>query len=94
MAQCDLAMATGSGDMVAAAYSSGKPAYGVGVSNAVVVINETVDLADTAEKIRIGKTGDNASGCSTENTIVVADAIYDRRLARTGKARGPYRIRR
>ncbi|TGD62165.1 aldehyde dehydrogenase family protein [Tabrizicola sp. WMC-M-20] len=77
MAQCDLTMATGSGDMVNAAYSSGKPAYGVGVGNAAVIIDETVDLAETAEKIRIGKTGDNASGCSAENAIIVQAAIYD-----------------
>ena len=77
MAQCDVTMATGSGDMVKAAYSSGKPAYGVGVGNAVVVVDETVDLATTADKIRIGKTGDNASGCSAENSIVVQASIYD-----------------
>ncbi len=77
MTQCDVTMATGSGDMVHAAYSSGKPAYGVGVGNAAVVIDETVDLHDTAEKIRIGKTGDNASGCSAENSIIVQSAIYD-----------------
>lgn len=77
MAQCDLTMATGSGDMVNAAYSSGKPAYGVGVGNAAVIIDETVDLAETAEKIRIGKTGDNASGCSAENAIIVQAAIHD-----------------
>lgn len=77
MAQCDVSMATGSGDMVHAAYSAGKPAYGVGVGNAAVIIDETVDLAETAEKIRIGKTGDNASGCSAENSIVVQAGIYD-----------------
>lgn len=77
MAQCDVTMATGSGDMVHAAYSSGKPAYGVGVGNAAVIIDETVDLAETAEKIRIGKTGDNASGCSAENSIIVQAGIHD-----------------
>ncbi|MBL4916434.1 aldehyde dehydrogenase family protein [Szabonella alba] len=77
MAQCDVTMATGSGDMVHAAYSSGKPAYGVGVGNAAVIIDETVDLAETAEKIRIGKSGDNASGCSAENSIIVQSGIYD-----------------
>lgn len=77
MAQCDVTMATGSGDMVAAAYSSGKPAYGVGVGNAAVIIDETIDLAETASKIRIGKTGDNASGCSAENAIIVQASVYD-----------------
>ena len=76
MAQCDLTMATGSGDMVKAAYSSGKPAYGVGAGNAPIIVDETVHLAETAEKIRIGKTGDSASGCSAENSLIVQKSIY------------------
>ncbi|MET3697002.1 aldehyde dehydrogenase family protein [Bacillus oleivorans] len=80
MRQADLTMATGSGDMVKAAYSSGKPAYGVGAGNAVVVIDETADLAETAAKIRIGKTGDNASGCSAENSLVIHESVYDEML--------------
>jgi len=77
MSACDLTMATGSSDMVKAAYSSGKPAYGVGSGNAVVVVDETADLADAARKIRIGKTGDYASGCSAENSLVIHESIYD-----------------
>ncbi len=77
MSQCDLTMATGSGDMVKAAYSSGKPAYGVGAGNAVVVIDETADLAETAKKIKIGKLGDFASGCSAENSLVINEIVYD-----------------
>jgi acyl-CoA reductase-like NAD-dependent aldehyde dehydrogenase len=77
MSQCDVVMATGSRDMVTAAYSSGRPAYGVGAGNAVIVVDETVDLAETARMIRVGKTGDNASGCSAENSLVVQEGIYD-----------------
>ncbi|MCK6207058.1 aldehyde dehydrogenase family protein [Bacillus infantis] len=77
MAQADITMATGSGDMVKAAYSSGKPAYGVGAGNAVVIVDETADLLDAAEKIAIGKTGDNASGCSAENSLVIHESIYE-----------------
>ena len=88
MSQCDLTMATGSGDMVRAAYSSGKPSYGVGAGNAPVIVDETVDLAETAEKIRIGKTGDNASGCSAENALVVQESIYDNLLAELKKQGG------
>lgn len=77
MSQVDLTMATGSGDMVKAAYSSGKPAYGVGAGNAVVVVDETADLKDAAAKIKIGKTGDNASGCSAENSLVIHESVYD-----------------
>ncbi len=78
MRQCDITMATGSGDMVKAAYSAGKPAYGVGAGNAPIVVDETVDLSDTAEKIRIGKTGDYASGCSAENALIVQKNIYEK----------------
>lgn len=81
MQQCDLTMATGSGDMVRAAYSSGKPAYGVGAGNAAVIIDETINIAETAQKIRVGKTGDNASGCSAENSVIIQEAIYDAMLA-------------
>ncbi|MBV5331550.1 aldehyde dehydrogenase family protein [bacterium] len=81
-------MATGSGDMVRAAYSSGKPSYGVGVGNAVIVIDETADIDDAARKIRIGKTGDNASGCSAENSLLIQKGIYDQMLAALKKEGG------
>jgi len=81
MRQCDTVMATGSGDMVRAAYSSGKPSFGVGVGNAVIVIDESADIDDAAMKIRIGKTGDHASGCSAENSLVIQQEIYGRMLA-------------
>ncbi len=77
MKQCDLIMATGSSGMVKAAYSSGKPSYGVGVGNAVIVVDETADLFEAAQKIKIGKIGDNASGCSAENSLVVQEQVYD-----------------
>jgi len=77
MRQSDLIMATGSADMVRSAYSSGKPAYGVGAGNAPIVVDETADILDAARKIRIGKTGDNASGCSAENSLIIQEKIYD-----------------
>ncbi len=80
MKACDITMATGSGDMVKAAYSSGKPAYGVGAGNACVVIDETADLSDAAYKIMIGKTGDHASGCSAENSLVIQSGVYKEML--------------
>jgi sulfoacetaldehyde dehydrogenase len=66
--------------MVKVAYSSGKPAYGVGAGNAAVIVDETADLCDAATKIRIGKTGDNASGCSAENSLIIQESIYDKML--------------
>ncbi|TCO70032.1 aldehyde dehydrogenase family protein [Marinisporobacter balticus] len=77
MAQADLVLATGGGGMVKAAYSSGTPAYGVGQGNAVTVVDETVDLKETANKIMRSKTFDFATTCSTENSCVVKDSIYD-----------------
>ncbi|QEK11601.1 aldehyde dehydrogenase family protein [Crassaminicella thermophila] len=77
MKQADLVLATGGGGMVKAAYSSGTPAYGVGQGNAVTVVDETVDLKETANKIMRSKTFDFATSCSTENSCVVQEDIYD-----------------
>ncbi|CCQ97636.1 Sulfoacetaldehyde dehydrogenase (acylating) [[Clostridium] ultunense Esp] len=76
MKQCDLVLATGGGAMVNAAYSSGTPAYGVGVGNAVVVIDETADIKDAANKIMRSKTFDFATSCSAENSLVIQEDIY------------------
>ncbi|HEY0960198.1 MAG TPA: aldehyde dehydrogenase family protein [Novosphingobium sp.] len=80
MKQCDRVLATGGGPMVHAAYSSGTPALGVGVGNAVITVDDTADLEDAAEKIRISKTLDLAASCSSDNSVVLFDAIYDAAL--------------
>ena len=80
--QCDRILATGGGAMVTAAYSSGTPALGVGVGNAVITVDETADLDDAAEKIRISKTLDLAASCSSDNSVVLVDKIYDTMLAK------------
>lgn len=77
MAQCDLIMATGGTGLVNAAYSSGTPAYGVGAGNAIVVVDETADLDDAAQKIYLSKTFDNATSCSADNSLVVHESVYD-----------------
>jgi sulfoacetaldehyde dehydrogenase len=82
MRQCDRVLATGGGAMVTAAYSSGTPALGVGVGNAVITVDETADLDDAAEKIRISKTLDLAASCSSDNAVVLVDAIYDAMLGK------------
>ena len=81
MAQCDLVMATGGAGMVQAAYSSGTPAYGVGAGNAVITVDETANIKEAAEKIRISKTLDLAASCSADNSVIVVDAVYDEMLA-------------
>ncbi len=77
MRQCDLVLATGGSAMVNAAYSSGTPALGVGVGNAVVTVDETADLDFAAEKIKISKTLDLAASCSADNSVILLDGIYD-----------------
>jgi sulfoacetaldehyde dehydrogenase len=77
MARADLTIATGGPAMVKAAYSSGKPAYGVGAGNATMVIDETADIADAARNTRISKTNDNGSGCSADGNLLVDSRIHD-----------------
>jgi sulfoacetaldehyde dehydrogenase len=80
MSICDLTIATGGSAMVKAAYSSGKPAYGVGAGNATVVVDETADLADAALNTRISKTQNHGSGCSCDGNLLVEETVYDRFL--------------
>src|SRR6476660_2798860 len=77
MAICDLTIATGGAAMVKAAYSSGKPAYGVGAGNATVVIDETANLADAARNTRVSKTQNHGSGCSCDGNLLVDATVYD-----------------
>jgi sulfoacetaldehyde dehydrogenase len=77
----DLTIATGGPAMVKAAYSSGKPAYGVGAGNATMVIDETADMAEAARNTRLSKTNDNGSGCSADGNLIVEASVYDGLLA-------------
>jgi sulfoacetaldehyde dehydrogenase len=77
MAQCDLTLATGGKPMVKAAYSSGKPAYGVGAGNSTMVIDETADIKEAAYNSRVSKTSDYGSGCSADGNLLIDDRIYD-----------------
>ncbi len=77
MAICDLTLATGGAAMVKAAYSSGKPAFGVGGGNSTMVIDETADVAEAANNSRLSKTSDYGSGCSADGNLLIDDRIYD-----------------
>jgi sulfoacetaldehyde dehydrogenase len=92
MAACDLTIATGGQPMVRAAYSSGKPAYGVGAGNATMVIDETADVEEAARNTRISKTNDHGSGCSADGNLLVDSRIYDRFLAQL-QQEGGYLVR-
>jgi len=80
MAKADLIVATGSGPLVRAAYSSGTPAFGVGSGNAVPIIAEDADLDDAAQKIHASKTFDYATSCSSENAAVIIESVYGKAL--------------
>ena len=80
MQSCDLTLATGGQPMVRAAYSSGKPAYGVGAGNSTMVIDESADIEIAANNTRISKTSDFGSGCSADGNIIIQSSIYDQML--------------
>lgn len=88
MSQADFVVVTGSQRNVAAAYSSGTPAIGVGVGNAPVIVDHDADLADAADKIRRSKTFDYATSCSSENSLHVCGDVYDGMLAELQKQGG------
>jgi sulfoacetaldehyde dehydrogenase len=81
MARCDLTLATGGAAMVRAAYSSGKPAFGVGGGNSTMVIDETADIADAARNTRLSKTSDHGSGCSADGNLLIDERVYEAMLA-------------
>jgi sulfoacetaldehyde dehydrogenase len=74
--KCDLVVATGSQANVQMAYTSGTPAFGVGAGNVASIISASADLNDAARKIRVSKTFDNATSCSSENSVVIVNAVY------------------
>ncbi len=81
MQQCDLVVATGSQANVRAAYASGTPAFGVGAGNVAGIVDETADLALACDRIVRSKTFDNATSCSSENSLVLLDAIRSASIA-------------
>lgn len=88
MRAVDLVVATGSQNNVRAAYSSGTPAIGVGTGNVPVIIDASADLADAARKICTSKIFDNATSCSSENSVVILDGVYEAAIAALEAAGG------
>ena len=88
MEVCDKVVATGSQNNVHRAQTCGTPAVAVGAGNVTVSVDETADLDAAAEKIRASKTFDNATSCSSENAVVVVDAVYDAFVAAMARAGG------
>jgi sulfoacetaldehyde dehydrogenase len=88
MEACDLVVVTGSQDNVRMAYRSGTPAIGVGAGNVPVVIDASADLHDAARKIAASKTFDNATSCSSENSVIILDEVYDAAIGALSGAGG------
>ena len=72
---------TGSQANVRAAYASGTPAFGVGAGNVAAIVDETADVQAAAERILLSKTFDNATSCSSENSLVVVAGVREALLA-------------
>ena len=78
MKEADLILATGGPGMVRAAYSSGKPAIGVGAGNTPAVIDTSADITLAANSIIHSKTFDNGMICASEQSVIVLDKVYKR----------------
>ena len=77
MKEADIILATGGPGMVKSAYSSGKPAVGVGAGNTPAIIDETADIVLAVNSIMHSKTFDNGMICASEQSVIVDDKIYD-----------------
>lgn len=89
MRSADIILATGGPGMVAAAYSSGKPALGVGPGNTPVIIDETADIKMAVSSIIHSKTFDNGMICASEQSVTVLEPVY-KEVRREFEARGCY----
>ena len=88
MKQADLIVATGSQANVRAAYESGTPAFGVGAGNVASIVDADADVDRAAALIAKSKTFDNATSCSSENSVVIVDAVHDAMIAALERAGG------
>ncbi|MBE6576708.1 MAG: bifunctional acetaldehyde-CoA/alcohol dehydrogenase [Ruminococcaceae bacterium] len=89
MKEADIILATGGPGMVKAAYSSGKPALGVGAGNTPAIIDDSADILLAVSSIIHSKTFDNGMICASEQSCIVLDSIYDK-VKNEFAARGCY----
>jgi len=78
MKEADLILATGGPGMVKAAYSSGKPAIGVGAGNTPAIIDESADLILAVNSIILSKTFDNGMICASEQSVIILESVYEK----------------
>jgi sulfoacetaldehyde dehydrogenase len=81
MKMADLVVATGSQANIKMAATCGTPAFGVGAGNVAAIVDETADISEAARKILLSKTFDNATSCSSENSVVVVGSVKAALLA-------------
>jgi acetaldehyde dehydrogenase/alcohol dehydrogenase len=89
MSQADITLATGGPGMVKAAYSSGKPAIGVGAGNTPAIIDETAHIRMAVNSILLSKTFDNGVICASEQAVIALDSVYNE-VRREFDERGAY----
>ena len=89
MRECDMILATGGPGMVKAAYSSGKPALGVGAGNTPAVVDSSADIKLAASSILHSKTFDNGMICASEQSVIVLEDVYEA-FKKEFAARGAY----
>ena len=77
MKHVELVIVTGTQNNVREAAKSGRPAIGVGQGNVTVIVDESANLKEAANKIKMSKIFDNATSCSSENNIILVQKIYD-----------------
>lgn len=93
MANADLILATGGPGMVKAAYSSGKPAIGVGAGNTPAILDETAHIKMAVSSILLSKTFDNGMICASEQSVIVVDKVYEE-VKREFLDRGAYILKK
>lgn len=89
MREADIILATGGPGMVRAAYSSGKPAIGVGAGNTPAIIDETAHIKMAVNSILLSKTFDNGVICASEQSVIVIESVYEEVMAEFAE-RGAY----
>ncbi len=77
MKEANIILATGGPGMVRAAYSSGRPAIGVGAGNTPAIIDDTADIKTAVSSILVSKTFDNGMICASEQAVIVLDKVYN-----------------
>ncbi|SHI34177.1 bifunctional acetaldehyde-CoA/alcohol dehydrogenase [Clostridium magnum] len=93
MKEADIILATGGPGMVKAAYSSGKPALGVGPGNTPAIIDDSADIKMAVNSILLSKTFDNGMICASEQTVIAVDSVYNQ-VRKEFEDRGAYILKK